>query len=188
MRESSFLWNLTNYMNVEAVCLVVVAKLQASRAQQNRATLQEEQRSPGVWRQLATRSEAKLATLCCWIRAARWGEWSPSVTLKHAVWWRLLYFNTHPNRTTLWCGWRFCSVLSYCLGSGVTCQCLAFWTIVDHPADNLDYPHGSPVIRVPRFETHWFIASTNVLVAVLCRDPFSSYRDIPNERGYKQTF
>jgi hypothetical protein len=42
-----------------------VTKLHASRSQQNRRTLQNEQRSPGEWRQLATRNVAKLATLYC---------------------------------------------------------------------------------------------------------------------------
>jgi hypothetical protein len=39
----------------------VVTKLRASRSQQNRATLQREQPSPGGWRQLRTSSAAKLA-------------------------------------------------------------------------------------------------------------------------------
>jgi hypothetical protein len=39
--------------------------------QKNRTTLQHEQRSAGEWRQLRPRSVANLATLDCWLRAAR---------------------------------------------------------------------------------------------------------------------
>jgi hypothetical protein len=44
-----------------------VTKLYTSRSQQNRTTLQHEQRSPGEWRQLRTPSVAKLATLYWWL-------------------------------------------------------------------------------------------------------------------------
>lgn len=39
----------------------------------NRITWQHEQRSSGELRQLGTRSASKLATLYCWLSAARWG-------------------------------------------------------------------------------------------------------------------
>jgi hypothetical protein len=45
-----------------------VTKLRASRSQQNRTTLQHEQRSPSEWRQLRTRS---VAEMYWWLRAAR---------------------------------------------------------------------------------------------------------------------
>lgn len=54
------------------VFLLTVAKSYASRSQQNISTLQHEQRSPVERRQLWTRSVAKLATLYCWLSAARW--------------------------------------------------------------------------------------------------------------------
>jgi hypothetical protein len=54
--------------------VVAVTKLYASRSQQNRTTLQHEQRSPGEWRQLRTRSVSRLATMYCWLRATRKGE------------------------------------------------------------------------------------------------------------------
>jgi hypothetical protein len=50
-----------------------VTRLHASRSQKNRATLQHEQRSPGEWRQLKTRSVAKLATLNWWLKTVRKG-------------------------------------------------------------------------------------------------------------------
>jgi hypothetical protein len=59
--------NLQTTFNIPAVA---VTHLHVSRSQQNRSTLQDEQRSPGEWRQLATRSVAKLATLYCWLRGA----------------------------------------------------------------------------------------------------------------------
>jgi hypothetical protein len=70
---------------------VAVTKLHASRPKLNRTPLQHEQRIPGEWIQLRTLSVEKLATLYWWRRAARKGPgWSPSVALKHAIWWRLL--------------------------------------------------------------------------------------------------
>jgi hypothetical protein len=51
--------------------IAAVTKLHASRSQQNRTTLQHEQRNPGEWIQLRTRSVTKLATLYWCRRAAR---------------------------------------------------------------------------------------------------------------------
>jgi hypothetical protein len=79
------------YIFRTVAAIVTVAILHESRSQQNRTTLQHEQRSPGEWRQLRTRSVATVATLWYWwLRAARQVGWSSSVALKHAIWWRLL--------------------------------------------------------------------------------------------------
>jgi hypothetical protein len=87
----------------ETHTIAVATKLHDSRSQQNRITLQHEQRSPGERRQLTTRSVAKLAPLYCWLGAARegggGGVLSPSVTLKHAIWWQLLWQDVQIQRS-----------------------------------------------------------------------------------------
>jgi hypothetical protein len=71
--------------------IVAVTKLNTSRSQQNRTTLQHKQRRPGEWRQLRTRNVTKLATLYCLLRAAVQGK--KSFRGLEATWWRRLWLH-----------------------------------------------------------------------------------------------
>jgi hypothetical protein len=89
---SGFVWGIHDAAYIDSIVsgmynrpIVAVTKLHASRSQQNRTTLQHEQRSPRKWRQLGTRSVAKLVTLYWWLIAAWKGGWSPSMVLKYAI-------------------------------------------------------------------------------------------------------
>jgi hypothetical protein len=54
--------------------IVAVTKMHASGSQQNRTTLQHEERMSGEWRLLRTCTVAKLGTLYCWLRSAWQGS------------------------------------------------------------------------------------------------------------------
>jgi hypothetical protein len=78
-----------------------VSKLHDSRSRQNRATLKHERRSQDEWRQLRTRSVAKLATpvLAISSRTEGGGDGgggrSLSVVLRRAILWQLPYVLLH---------------------------------------------------------------------------------------------
>jgi hypothetical protein len=61
-----FMFNQRQKIEIKCLTTVAVTKMHASRSQENRTTLQHEQRSSGEWRPLRTSSVAKLATLYRW--------------------------------------------------------------------------------------------------------------------------
>jgi hypothetical protein len=143
----------------EFVLIVAVSKLDASRSQQNRTTLQHEQRSPGDWRQLRSRKVAKLPTLYWWLEpcGGGGGGMKSFAALEHAIWWRLLQsIFLHPTQCEFYTSaWTAAEI-----------HRLSF-TVLDHPPYIPDYTWLPPLPGTEEDLTgHHLLSADEVKTAV----------------------